>query len=305
MEETGSHAIHSDMPPDAACIRDQSGNTFSALFRLKKILHQSQSSFQEIIVAETEDLGRALFLDGIFNVSPVMEAFYHEPMAHIPMAMTAGSGIRAMIIGGGDFGLASHLLKHDRLSSLILCELDPDVLAVSRRFYPEWAACETDERISVKVKNGLDLLEELPPGGLDVLVVDSTDPFLGDAALISEAFYERAERALSPGGVLMQIIADAVIYPDVWRRVLPVVHERFPRLMPLFLPIPFYATGEWGLLLAGKQESRLNPDRITAAFLEEIGGVDTITPARARGWASLAPRTRRVLGPPFFEERSL
>lgn len=275
---------------------DRDCRSYGTLIRAERVLHDQQSPYQRIMVVETENLGRVLMLDGIFNVSPVMEAHYHEPMAHIPVAM-AQTPERCLIIGGGDFGVAHHLIKHEGLRRITLCELDPEILTVCRRYFPQWAACESDRRLEVRVGDGLAYLRDADSDSLDLIIVDSTDPYLGAGnVLISNRFYRHAVRALRPGGVLMQIVADFLFYRRVWAEVLPRATRHFDSVSPLFLPIPFYATGNWGFLLAGKAHDHWSPDRISTAFLNGIGGVETLTAERVRGWFSLPPYVAGEIG---------
>lgn len=282
---------------NGAYITEKCGESFSTMFRVEKILHDARSVHQRITVADIRGLGRALFLDENFNVGPFMEAHYHEPMAHIPIAMLDGDRLEALIIGGGDFGVASHLLKHPSLKRLDLCELDPEVLAVCRKYFPQWAEAEKDPRARVHVGDGFDYLRQCPPDGLDVIIVDSTDPFLHGGVLISDEFYARASRSLKSGGVLMQIVADHILFREVWNDVIPAARPHFPALAPIFLPIPFYATGAWGLMLAAREPARLDPFRVSAEYLKSIPNLKTLTPELVRGWFSLPPVVERELGP--------
>lgn len=272
-------------------IFDRDGESYGNFFRAERILFQGESRFQEILVFDTKDLGRVLMLDNVFNLSRCMEAFYHEPMAHIPLAMLDGDR-EVLIIGGGDFGAARQVLKHPSVQRLTICELDPDVIEVCRRYFPELAACEADRRLTVRVGDGFDYLDECPPESLDAVIIDSTDPYLCESPLVSEAFYQKAGRALRKGGVLMQIIADFFFYKNTWREVIPLVRPCFSVLTPISIPIPFYATGSWGFLLAGKERADIDPGRVSPAFLAGIEGLETLTPELVRGWFSLPPYLR-------------
>lgn len=279
-------------------IVDQSGASFATVFRPDRILADVRSEFQRITVFESAELGRGLMLDSIFNVSTVMEAFYHEPMAHIPLAV-AGSKESVLIIGGGDFGVVHHLLKHGDLQSVTICELDGKVLDVAREFFPQWAVSEADPRLSVRVGDGAAWLSATAPQSLDAVIIDSTDPFEKADMLVSEPFYRSAAAALKPGGALIQIVADAVLYRDVWRYVVPRVRCCFSSIRPLFVPIPFYATGAWGLIVAVKGRGTVAFEKVTREYLDSIGGVRTLTPELVRGWASLPPFLADAMGDLF------
>ncbi len=267
---------------------DTSGDHFALAFQAERILHLEHSAYQQICVFESKDLGRVLMLDEVFNVSTRMEAFYHEPMAHIPLAMIENPQ-RVLIIGGGDFGAAQHVLKHKEVRELILCELDPAVLEAAREFFPQWANAEKDPRLRVVVGDGYAFLRDSEPASFDAIIVDSTDPFDKAMVLAREEFYQAARRGLKEQGVLMQIVADGLIYRDFWPAILPRVKRHLTKIRPLFLPIPYYATGAWGLMLAGGPEARLEPGRVNQRYLKRIGGAQTLTPELVTGAFSLPP----------------
>ncbi|MFW5854498.1 MAG: hypothetical protein ACOC3W_11005 [Thermodesulfobacteriota bacterium] len=276
-------------------ITDRDGESYGNFFRSERILYQGRSRYQDILVFDTKEAGRVMMLDNIFNVSESMEAFYHEPMAHIPLAMGEGDQ-EVLIIGGGDFALARQVLKHSFVTGLTLCELDPEILTICRRWFPEWAACESDQRLRVRVGDGFDYLDACPEASIDALLIDSTDPYLFESPLISEAFYAKSARALKPGGVMMQIIADFLFYKKTWFEVIPLVAPYFSVLKPLAIPIPFYATGSWGFLLAGKGRTDLDPERVSADYLKSIPGLKTLTPEGVKGWFCLPPYLREEFG---------
>ncbi len=266
-------------------IVDRTYDTYGHFIKAKNVLYDRMSKYQRITVCDTEDLGRVLFLDYDFNVSTMMESFYHEPMAHIPIGITDAENV--LIIGGGDFGLARHALKHKNIKSVTMCELDPDVISVSREFFPEWAnTCENDERFNLYIGDGFKFLKDKTEE-YDVIIVDSTDPFAKATILISEEFYDLVKKALKNSGVMMQILSDALFLPDTWKWVIPRIDKRFSSYTPLFVPIPFYVTGTWGLVLAGKNIDKIDFAKINKDYLSSIPNLKTMTEELVKGWASM------------------
>lgn len=277
------------------CLTDQISDSFSYTINVKELLYHTVSAYQEITVADTLDIGRVMLLDNVFNVGPIMESYYHEPMAHIPLGLRRDHG-RVLIIGGGDFGVARQVLKHDDVTELIMCELDEKVLEASRRFFPEWAKSEDDPRLKVVVGDGARYLDDLDGDSVDVIIVDSTDPFHFAEMLISKEFYERCYRALRPGGVMIQIVADIIFYPWAWKNVMPNVKSVFSCIKPVFFPVPFYTTGNWGFVVLGKEVDDLDPSMVDAGFLGKVPGLKTMTPELVKGWFSAPPQVRELLG---------
>ncbi|MFO8058432.1 MAG: fused MFS/spermidine synthase [bacterium] len=272
---------------------DQISESFSQSIKVKEILYHAVSDYQEITVIETLDIGRVLLLDNVFNVSPMMEFYYHEPMAHVPLGLKREHE-RVLIIGGGDFGVARQVLKHEGVKEAVLCELDAKVLEACRRFFPEWAACEDDPRLQVVEGDGFRYVEQSAENSFDVIIVDSTDPFHFADVLISREFYQACHQALRPGGVMMQIAADLIFYTWAWETIINNARSSFELIRPLFLPVPFYTTGNWGFLVLGKEREDLDPAAIDAEFLNAIPGLQTMTPELVRGWFSVPPVVKKL-----------
>lgn len=271
-------------------IEEEADGQFITMHRANKVLYDAQSKFQKIVVFENDVVGRALALDGVFNVSTRMEAHYHEPMAHIPMAMVITSDsdkVDVLVIGGGDFGVAQHVLKHHQVESVTLCELDPKITEVSRKFFTQWADnCDADKRFQVIHEDGSEFLQKGRQGIYDAIIIDTTDPHVHAPALIKAPFYKKVREKLKPNGVMLQIIGDLIFYRDGWTAALPEARKVFECTAPIFVPIPFYLTGCWGLLLAGRDRELLPPTLVSDDFLKGIRGVRTMTSELVAGWFS-------------------
>ena len=62
----------------------------------------------------------------------------HVPLAYLPSAK------RVLIIGGGDGGTLSQVLKHSNVDHVTIIELDPAVVATSRKYFPDLAKAYDD-----------------------------------------------------------------------------------------------------------------------------------------------------------------
>lgn len=218
-----------------------------------------------------------------------MEAHYHEPMAHIPLAMLSPQDgpFAVLIIGGGDFGVARQVLRNSWVDEVTLCELDPMVIAAVQEHFPEWAECRKDPRLKVWSMDGVEFLEKCNPDHFDVIIVDSTDPSVAAPTLVSDDFYAQVRRTLGRGGVFIQIIGDPIFYKEGWELAILAIKPYFKQVCPVFIPIPFYLTGCWGLMVA-RNVGRIDPKCVTQTYLDELG-VETMTADLVRGWFSISP----------------
>lgn len=281
-----------DKDNGSTVILESNCQSYGHYFKAEKVLYDNKSKFQRIQVIDTENLGRCLFLDCILNVSMLVEAHYHEAMAHIPIAMVDGE-LDVLIIGGGDLGIAKQVLKHENVKSILLSELDEEVVQVCRKYFPEFFESEKDPRLTIRISDGFEFLKNTDKK-FNVVIVDSTDPAEHAPILLSDEFYSLVNRRLKNDGVLMQIVADIQFYNSAWKISLPNLKKNFKNIKPVFAPIPLYATGNWGMVMASNGND-LDANKVSQQYLDRIKGIKTMTSERVRGWLSLTPDEKEFL----------
>ena len=67
---------------------------------VRGVLHHSRSLFQEVLVLQTVEYGRALVLDGVIQLTERDEFAYQEMIVHLPMFAHARPK-RVLVVGGG------------------------------------------------------------------------------------------------------------------------------------------------------------------------------------------------------------
>ena len=107
---------------------------FRARLRADRVLFDSQTELQHLIIFETPDFGRVMMLDGVVQLSTKDEFVYHEMMSHVPL-FAHGRAEKALIIGGGDGGVLREALKHPELEAVTLCEIDRGVIDLCREHF--------------------------------------------------------------------------------------------------------------------------------------------------------------------------
>ena len=167
--------------------------------RIKRILADEKTKYQQIQVVETEFFGNVLILDGIIQLTERDNMGYHEMIVHVPM-LAVGQPKRVLIVGGGDGGSLQQVLRYPSLEEAVVCELDQRVVDLSREYFATafgdpWA----DPRIKLIVRDAFGYLEE-NPGQFDVIISDTTDPVGMAERLFSDEFYKLMVRALTPSG---------------------------------------------------------------------------------------------------------
>lgn len=175
---------------------------FRIRLRADRVLFDSETEHQHLIIFENGDFGRVMMLDGVVQLATKDEFIYHEMMAHVPL-FAHGRVRKALIVGGGDGGVLREALRHPELESVTLCEIDQSVIDLCREHFPQVSAGAFDNpRTTVVIADGTKFVAETGER-FDLIMVDSTDPIGPGAVLFTREFYADCYKALAPGGVLV------------------------------------------------------------------------------------------------------
>lgn len=167
-----------------------------------KILFDSETDHQRLVVFENASFGRVLTLDGVVQTTEGDEFIYHEMLAHLPL-FAHGAARKVLIVGGGDGGMLEEVLKHRNVEKVTQVEIDAGVIDFSKRYLP--SICRNaydDPRLDLVIADGVDFVANCAER-YDVAIVDSTDPIGPGEVLFSETFYGKAKNCLAPGGILV------------------------------------------------------------------------------------------------------
>ena len=105
---------------------------FRSGFIADRIIFESQTDFQKLVIFENRVFGRVMMLDGITQTTEADEFIYHESLSHLPI-FAHGSVKNVLIIGGGDGGTAEEVLKHRNIENVTLVEIDEMVVEVAQK----------------------------------------------------------------------------------------------------------------------------------------------------------------------------
>jgi spermidine synthase len=227
--------------------------------RLKKLIHRSRSPFQQIEVAESYDYGRLLVLDGCVNVAERDEANYHEMIAHIPTLLHPDPQ-RVLVIGGGDGGTVRELIRHPSIRHIDLVEIDREVIAVSKKYFPGLAGSFHDPRVHVHYEDGVAFTGSAVSGDYSLVIVDSSDPDGPGKGLFTRTFCESCRRCLSEDGILVAQSESPYIFPEILRETYNLFADLFPHVYPYRTMVPSYPSGQIYFMLGGKKDDPQNVD---------------------------------------------
>ncbi|MGV1015484.1 MAG: polyamine aminopropyltransferase, partial [Methyloceanibacter sp.] len=175
---------------------------FRVRLKADRVLFDSETEHQHLIIFENGDFGRVMMLDGVVQLATRDDFVYHEMMAHVPL-FAHGRARKVLIVGGGDGGVLREALRHKKLKSVTLCEIDRSVIDLCREHFPDISAGAYDDpRTRVVIADGTKFVAETDER-FDVILVDSTDPIGPGAVLFTKEFYTDCRRALAKGGILV------------------------------------------------------------------------------------------------------
>ena len=234
--------------------------TTGLTFAQGQVLYDQRSEFQHIQVLDTPDYGRVLVLDQCIMLTERDEYVYHEMIAH-PALLLHGAAQRVLIIGGGDGGSVREVLRHSTVRTIDLVEIDGEVIAASRKFFPALSAGLDDSRVTVHLKDGFEHLDALP-GHYDVILVDSIDPVGEAAKLFTAEFFGKIQRSLRPGGVAVFQTESPFFSGTVLNAVIQALRPLFAHVAPYLVHIPTYPSGQWSFTLVSDAVDPLHPPAI-------------------------------------------
>ncbi len=237
--------------------------------KIKNVLYHARSDFQEIVILETEKLGRMLVIDGITMLTEFDESAYHEMIAH-PALLAHPKPSRVLVIGGGDGGTIREVLKHPEVNTVHVCEIDEAVVTSCRQYLPSLASSFDDPRVTVFYEDGARFVRE-HPGAYEIIVVDSTDPVGPGQILFQRPFYEDMKRALTAEGIAVTQCESIYLHEQVIRGVYAFAKDLYPKLGYYYTMVPTYPSGLIGFFFCSLSRDPLEHiDETRAAKMEAL-----------------------------------
>jgi spermidine synthase len=200
------------------------------------------------------------------------------------------------VIGGGDGGAITELAKYQDFKSLTLCEIDREVIEVSREHFPAISAGLDDPRVVLRTGDAAVFIE----GSIekwDLILVDSTDPVGQGKALFEKKFFRNIKERLNEGGVAIFQTESPLFMEEVFTRAVKNLKEVFgeSNATPYLATVPSYPGGLWSFTFCSNGISPIGNDfgPVPSEIGKELGYYD---PDVARCAFALPPFIRRMLG---------
>jgi spermidine synthase len=232
--------------------------------KIREKIHDEQSPYQHIEIYETENFGRLMTLDGITMLTSRDNFIYHEMMTH-PVLFTHSNPKSVVIVGGGDCGTLTEVLKHKEVDKALQVELDERVTRVSELYFPELCKANGDSRAAFLFQDAIQWMLAAKSETVDVIILDTTDPVGQAARLFSPDFYTDCLRVLREGGLLVaqseSPLFDTNIIQHIHKAMLTAGADD---IKTIHFPQCTYPSGWWTATMARKGQ-KLKGFRETAA----------------------------------------
>ena len=260
-------------------IREPLHPAWAQSLKVGELFYDSKTDHQRIRVFENDTFGRVLTLDDVVQTTERDNFIYHEMMAHVPI-FAHGSARRALIIGGGDGGMAREVLKHGAIEHVTMVEIDAGVVDFSKEYLPMLSQGAFDDpRLDLVIADGADFIRDTS-GGYDVIIVDSTDPIGPGEVLFTDTFYGHAQRALAPHGIMVTQNGVPFMQGDELTNTMRAFKALFSDWTCYTATIPTYAGGPMTFGLGTDGDARKTTlAELEARFAAAAIDTDYYTPA--------------------------
>ncbi|MFV9510263.1 polyamine aminopropyltransferase [Tepidibacillus sp. LV47] len=224
-------------------------------YRIKEIIYQEKSPFQEVMIVDSYDFGRMLVLDGVVQTTSMDGYIYNEMITHIPLHFHPHPK-RVLIIGGGDLGAAREVTKYDQVEKIDLVEIDELVVQACKKYLPEVSGNLSDPRVQFIYQDGVEFVKNRK-NEYDVIIVDSSDPVGPAKQLFEYDFYQNIYQALKDDGVMVCQSQSPIFHFDVLKQTYKHIRSLFPFTSLYMATVPTYPGGLWSFTLGSKKYNQL------------------------------------------------
>lgn len=139
---------------------------------INSVLHEAQSDFQKIVIADTKDYGKCLIIDGVMQTAETDHAIYDQEL----LKNLKKTDKNILILGGGDGYIAQMAIERDPGLNVDIIDLDLEVINSAKKFLGQ--KIFDDEKVKLFIGDALHFLKT---GNkiYDGIVCDLTDTPIG------------------------------------------------------------------------------------------------------------------------------
>ena len=218
------------------------------------IIFKHNSKYQEIIILETEEYGKALMLDGCWMTTDQGEKYYHECLVH-PALSSLEEISNILIIGGGDGGTVRECLKYKKVLKVDLVEIDEEVIRISKKHLTNIGKNSwNDKRLKIHICDGFQWIKNIQDNYYNVILLDISDPSEFSKELFGKNFYKECKRIIKEKGILATQSESPESFEEIHINIIKSLRDLFQNTYTMYSFVPFYPSGIWSWTFASKDE---------------------------------------------------
>jgi spermidine synthase len=217
----------------------------------RRLLESVQSKYQKIDVYETVPFGKMLVHDEVIMLTEFDEPHYHEMIVHVALN-THPHPQKVLVIGGGDGGTLREVLRHPEVETAHLCEIDPAVVTVCKKHFPNLSQSFDDSRVEVFYEDGARFVQKRE-NFYQIIIVDSSDPIGPAEVLFQEEFYRNMNRALTGDGIVVTQSESFIYHREIIHEIAAFSRKIFPIYRYYYTLVPTYPSGVIGFSFCSRK----------------------------------------------------
>lgn len=272
-------------------------------YRLSKVLYSGKTAYQNVMIADTLNYGRALMLDGAIQSAQDDESLYHEMLVQ-PAMLRHPEPRDVLIIGGGEGATLREVLVHRSVRSVTMVDIDRELVELCREHLPTWhCGAFDDRRVRLVFDDGRKFLEN-DSSRYDLVIIDLVDMLDNGPAqkLYTRQFYQMLRPRLRPDAlVAIQGMEFSFVDDKAHAALVRTLRSVFPEVHSYRAHIPSFLSS-WGFIIASDwfRPNDWSAQDIDRAIENKLGlhWLDHVTGDFVRSSFSLCKETLFLLSQP-------
>lgn len=244
-------------------------NAVGLTLKVERVLESTESEFQRIDVLENRFYGKLLSLYGSLMVAEGDNNAYNEMISHVPL-FSHPKPESVLVIGGGDCGTLTEVLKHREVKRCTMCEIDEKVVEVCKRHFPNHVKGLDDPRANLIFEDGKRFINNSTES-FDIILLDLSDPIGPAFDLFQKEFHRSVHDQLADDGILVAQSEAPLLNSEIIQPMYRNLRDIFPIVKMYTCFMPIYPSGYWSFALCSKKHDPLadfKRDRVRQAKLE-------------------------------------
>ena len=236
--------------------RELHQNNAGLTLSIDKVHETTQSEFQTIEVLENKTFGKLLVLYGSLMVADNDNNAYNEMLAHVGL-FSHPAPKKVLIVGGGDCGALTEIVKHPEVESITMCEIDEKVVEVSKRHFPHLTEGVNDPRVTMLFQDGKKFIEESTEK-YDLIILDLSDPVGPAAELFESEFHQSVYDHLNDDGIMIAQSESPLYNKEIIKAMYNNLENIFPIVKMYTCHMPIYPSSLWSFAYCSKKYSAVD-----------------------------------------------